>query len=125
MESLMTLAITDIECMANRETYPSLFPIHSIHTYIYRFHPPSFLSSTRLVAPSPLDLHLALRKSHGKFDDISYYRNQMHKEQTRDIRKFTMFFQKMGGGASPLPTFGHVNPLLTFLWNQGVSRKAW
>jgi hypothetical protein len=70
MESLVMLAITKSRCI--RE--------FSIFIRWVEFHPPPL----PLLQPRQprLDLPLDLEECHGKFGDASYYRAQMHKEQT-------------------------------------------
>jgi hypothetical protein len=76
MESLMTVAIIGTQCI--RE--------FSIFINWVEFHPPLPLLQPR---QPRLDLPLALEECYGKFRDASYYRDQMHNEQTH---KPTFFF---------------------------------
>jgi hypothetical protein len=83
MESLVMLAITKSRCI--RE--------FSIFIRWVEFHPPPL----PLLQPRQprLDLPLDLEECHGKFGDASYYRAQMHKEQTDRQTFFFIYIDRV------------------------------
>jgi hypothetical protein len=72
MESLMTLAIIGAQCIRGFSIFIRWVEFHPLP-------PPPLLLQPR---QHRLDLPLDLEECHGKFGDASYYRDQMHKEQT-------------------------------------------
>jgi hypothetical protein len=138
MESLVMLAITGTKCIKNRQTNRQTFFFMYIeidrqmlpwilHTYMQckkvivqhglgeiSPKPPPPLPEWRR---PPLDLPLYLEKCHGKFGDTSYYRGQMHKEQTdRQTNKQTFFFVYIDWDMKLRPTQKSISVQANFIY---------